>query len=134
MSRPESDSTTENKWWSAYAVIIAVVAWLALWGITHLPVNNLTKVLFFVALFFAVASTLMPAIAYLNARFGRASSPRIYRLRFIRQSGQIGLFVVAVAWLQMLRVLNLMIVLVLIGVFVLIETFLIAQDMPANKS
>ncbi len=122
----------DNKRWIVYAVLAATLSWLALWGIIHVPVSGATKVFFLIALFFAVTSTLMPAIAYLNARFGGAVPARVYRLRFVRQSGQIGLFVTVVAWLQMQRVLDLTITLILIGVFALVETFLITRDTPSG--
>ncbi|MBN1935951.1 MAG: hypothetical protein JW934_14870 [Anaerolineae bacterium] len=125
------DPQTENKRWVLYALFVAVIAWLALWSVTQLPVGGLTKVLFFVALFFAITGTLMPAIAYLNARFGSAS-PGMYRFRFIRQSGQIGFMAVIIAWLQMLRVLDWTLALIVIGVFALIETFLITRESPGS--
>lgn len=128
-SRPELP--TDNKRWMLYALFVAVVAWSALWGVIQLPVSGLTQVFFFVALFFAIASTLMPAIAYLNARFGSVS-PRIHRFRFIRQSGQIGLMVVIIAWLQMMRVLDWTLALIVVGVFALIETFLITRESPGS--
>lgn len=133
MPSSETDPTTQNKRWILYAVLVAIAAWLALSGIVRLAVNTLTKVLFFTALFLAVSSTLMPAVAYLNTRFGQAGHARFHRVRSIRQSIYAGLFVVAIAWLQMLRVLNLTITLILVGVFVLIETFLITRELPPKR-
>ena len=89
---------------------------------------------FFGLLFLAIVSTFMPAIAYLNARFGRFSNARIYQLRFVRQSIQIGTFVVVVAWLQMQRALTLTITLILIGVLVLSEMFFITREPPVKGS
>ena len=134
MSSKKVDSITKDKRWIWYVVFVAIVAWLALWGVIHLAVNSVTKLLFFVLLFFAVASTFMPAIAYLNARFGRFSTVRVYRVRFVRHSLQVGLFVIIIAWLQMQRVLNLTIALILIGVFVLTEMFLVTREPPVKKT
>jgi hypothetical protein len=134
MPSKKTDPITEDKYWIWYVVFIAIVAWLALWGVMQLGVSSITKVLFFVLLFFAIASTFMPAIAYLNARFGRFSSLRVYRVRFVRQSIQIALLVVIVAWLQMQRMLNLSIALILIGVIILTEMFLITREPPVKKT
>ncbi len=114
-----------------YALFVAIVAWSALWGVIQLPVSSLAQVLFFAALFCAITSTLMPAIAYLNARFSSVP-PRVHRFRFIRQSSQIGLMVVIIAWLQMLRVLDWTLALIVVGVFALIETFLITRESPGS--
>ena len=113
-----------------YIVFAAIVSWLVLWGVINLPVNSMTKVFFFSLLFFAITSTFMPAVAYLNARFGRFRSARVYRMRFVRQSIQIGVFVIVIAWLQMQRVLNLTTALILVGVFILVAVLL---NMFLNK-
>jgi hypothetical protein len=134
MSSKKADSITKDKRWIWYVVFVAIVAWLALWGIIQLTVSSMTKLLFFVLLFFAVASTFMPAIAYLNARFGRFSDVRVYRVRFVRQSLQIGLFVIVIAWLQMQRVLSLTLALILVGVLILTEMFLITREPPVKKA
>jgi hypothetical protein len=90
-------------------------------------------VLFFIALYCAVTTTVMPAVAYLNARFGRCTERRVYQSRFIRPSLWGGLYTGIVAWLQMQRVLNLMLALILIAAFALIETFLITREGPAEE-
>jgi hypothetical protein len=101
--------------------------------VVHLPLNGVTMALFFLALLGAVASTLMPAVAYLNARFGRFSTPRAYRARFVRQSLEIGLFVVVIGWLRTRRVLDWTVASILLSVFILIETFMITREVPPAK-
>ncbi len=120
-----------GKRWTIASLAAAIVAWSMLWSVLQLPVSGPGKVVFFAALFVAVSCTLMPAIAYLNTRFGGPVSPGVYRFRVLRQSGQVGLMVIILAWLQMLRVLDWTLALVVIGVLALIETFLITRETPA---
>lgn len=133
MTSSEPDPITGNKRWMLYTAFASVIAWLALWGVVHLPVNRVSVVFFFCALFVAIACTFMPAIAYLNTRFGTFRSRRAYRWRFMRQSIEIGLFVVVIAWLKMRQVLNLTVASILLIVFILIETFLITREIPSQK-
>jgi hypothetical protein len=123
----------ENKRWMLYAVLITLLAWIGWWSVIQLPINDLTKTLFFVLLFIAIGSTLMPALAYLNARFGRFHDRRVYRLRFVRQSILGGVFVIVLAWLQMRRVLSSTLALILMAVFVLVETFLVTRETPPEE-
>ena len=134
MPPAKPDLTKQHRRWILGAVLVALLAWLAFWGIVHLPVNGLTKILFFLALFAAVGSTLLPAIAYLNARFFTFADWPTFRMRFLRQSISAGLLMVIVAWLQTRRVLNVTVALILIGVFILIETFLITREAPPPQS
>lgn len=116
-----------DKRWTLAILFTAFVSWSALWGVMQLPVGGLSKVIFFVALFGATSCTLMPAVAYLNKRFA-SPPPTVYRFRVLRQSGQLGLMIVVLAWLQMLRVLDWTLTIIVIGIFALIETFLITRD------
>ena len=132
-SKAKPQSTVDRKRWTLYAVLVALLSWLALWGLVHLPVIPVTRGLLFVLLFTGIASTVLPAAAYLNARFGRCKEVRIQRVRFIRQSIWAGLLVAVAAWLQMRRALSLTLAVILIAVFVLTETFLITREAPAAK-
>jgi FtsH-binding integral membrane protein len=123
----------ENKRWMLYAVFVTLLAWTGWWSIIQLPINDLTKTLFFVFLFVAIGSTLMPALAYLNARFGCFRDKHVYRLRFVRQSIFGGVLVVVLAWLQMRRALSSTLSLILMAVFVLVETFLVTRETPPEE-
>lgn len=116
-----------------YAVLIALLAWVGWWSIVQLPPNSVTLVLFFVLLFVAVGATLMPAIAYLNARFGRFRAKRVYVVRFVRQTLMVSGFVVIVAWLQLRDVLSPTLALIVMAVFVLTETFLVTRENPGEE-
>jgi hypothetical protein len=132
MPSKKTDPITRDRRWIWYVVFVAIVAWVGLWGILQRQITAMTKLLFFVLLFLAIVSTFMPAIAYLNARFGRFRTARVYRVRFIRQSIEIGLFVVIIAWLQVQRTLDLPVGLVLVGVLILTEMFLMTREPPAK--
>jgi hypothetical protein len=127
------DPTQASKRWMLYVVSGAVIAWAAWWSVVQLPITDVTKTIFLTLLFAAIVCTTMPAFAYLNARFGRFQDDRVYRLRFVRQSILIGSFVVLIAWLQMQRVLGATLALIVLAVFVLIETFLITREPPGNE-
>ena len=133
MAKARFDPIAESRHWMLYMVVGILVSWLGLWGVLQLAVSTTTTVLFFIVLFAAVTTTVMPAVAYLNARFGRCAERRVYQGRFIRQSIWVGLYTGINAWLQMQRVLNLMLALVLIAAFALIETFLITREGPTEE-
>jgi hypothetical protein len=132
-SKGEFDPTTESKRWILYISLAILVSWLGLWGLIHLAVSSTTKTLFFLLLFTGMTTTVMPAAAYLNARFGQYESRNTYRSRFVRQSIWVGACAVVGAWLQMQRVLSLTLGLILVAVFALIETFLITREKPASE-
>ena len=117
-----------------YVAFVALISWAGWWSVIQLPINDLTKTLFFALLFTSIGSSLMPAVAYLNARFGRFHNQRIYYARFVRESILVGAFVVVIAWLQMRRVLSSTLGLILLAVFVLTETFLITRETPPKES
>jgi hypothetical protein len=129
----KSNSADHHRRWITYAVLIATLSWLGLWGVTRFPVSDAALVVFFVLLFVAIASTVMPAVAYLNARFGKVESQRIYRARFVRQSIWLGIFVVIVGWLQTRRMLTATLALILMAVLALTEMFLITREVPPRS-
>ena len=101
-------------------------------SVIQLPISSTTKMLFFGLLFAAVTTTMMPVVAYLNARFGRFRDARLYRVRFVRQSIWIGLFASVVAWLQARRMLEVTVGVILLAVLVLIEAFMITRENPVD--
>ena len=133
MTAKKFDPLADNRRWMLYAVFTILASWFGLWSVIQMPVTEPTKVLFYVVLFVAVTSTVTPAVAYLNARFGRLDEQRTYRARFVRESVWVGLCMVLIAWLQMQRVLSLLVALIVIAVFVLVETFLITRESPIDE-
>ncbi len=107
------------------ALLMAVTGWVGLWMLitTTLP-TAFPRWMFFVFLYLAVTGTALPFVRYLNARFSRAESGPPAMGVVLRQSIWVGLFVVACAWLQIPRVLNPVIALILALSLVVIEWFL----------
>ena len=126
----KSDPAGPRRRWIIIVVLVALLAWMGLWGVVQLPITNASQVVFFALLFIATVSTVLPPIAYLNARFVTEISPRILRVRFVRQSIWLGLFVVIAGWLQTRRMLTVTLALILMAVLALTETFLITREAP----
>jgi len=107
------------------ALLMAVTGWVGLWMLitTTLP-TAFPRWMFFVFLYLAVTGTALPFVRYLNARFTRADDGSPAMGVVLRQSIWVGLFVVACAWLQIPRVLNPVIALILALSLVVIEWFL----------
>jgi hypothetical protein len=127
------DFARQDRQWGLCAVLVALIAWAGLWAVTRLPVTDAAQIVFFTLLFVATASTMMPPVAYLNARFGQNSSQRIHRARFVRQSIWVGTFVVIAGWLQSRRMLTTTLALILLAVLALTETFLITREVPGKS-
>jgi len=128
------DPAADNKRWTLYVVLAMIASWIGLWGVvSQLDDNGSTRTIFYVLMFVAITSTTMPALAYLNARFGKIRQKGVYRMRFIRQSVWVGICVVLIAWLQSRRVLSLLLGFILIAVFMLVETFLITRESPQGS-
>jgi hypothetical protein len=114
------------------ATVMAVTGWVGLWLLitTTLP-TAFPRWLFFVFLYLAVTGTVLPFVRYLNARFTRSDPASGVVLR---QSIWVGLFVVACAWLQIPRVLNPVIALILALSLVVIEWFLHLREGGSAES
>jgi hypothetical protein len=106
--------------------LLALVSWA---GLAYLVLNYVpdswTLGLGLFLVFVGVVGTAMPTVHFLNYRFvrqpdGGAGSDgwSIYR-----QSGMLGLLAALCCWFQLMRVLNWIIVILLVGVIVLIEVF-----------
>lgn len=117
-----------------YVILLAILSWLGLWGLIQLPITGTTRALFFVLLLTGVASTAMPPISYLNARFGRCRDQRTFRARFVRQSVWLGLLIVILGWLQMRRILTTTLAMILTAVFGLLETFILTRESPTSTT
>jgi hypothetical protein len=127
------DPKSDKRWiWTA--ILIAVLSWLAIWGVIQLPVTGPTRALLFVLLFCGITCTVMPPISYLNARFGRCLNQRTFRSRFVRQSIWLGLLATVLAWLQMRRILTTTLAMILTAVFGLIETFWLTREQPPRRT
>lgn len=111
--------------------LIALVSWA---GLGYLVLDyvpdpwTLGLALFLV--FVGVSGTVMPPVHFLNYRFARqpdSESAGFERWAVYRQSGMLGLLAALCCWFQLMRVLNWIIVMLLVGVIVLIEIFFRAR-------
>lgn len=110
------------------AVMIAILSWAGLVGLvffTRAPL--LARIAFFILLFTALTATFVPLAFYINDRFAKPGNVSDLR-RPVRQSAWGALFFVVCAWLQMIRALHWIVVALLAGVFILLETFFLTHD------
>lgn len=110
------------------AFLIGVGCWAGLVCLTtyYVP-DSSTIALSLLLVFLAVVGTVMPVVHLLNYRFGaqsgREDGSQMNQWVVWRQSSLLGLLVVLGLWFQLLRVLSWIVVVLLVGVFVLIEMF-----------
>ncbi|MCB9436857.1 MAG: hypothetical protein H6673_07655 [Anaerolineales bacterium] len=94
-------------------------------GLVYLVQNVLPtpgpRWMFFVLLYIAAVGTSLPFIRFLNIRF---TNPNVPETVILREGLWVGLFVTTCAWLQIPRVLNWSIALLLALAVVVIEGFL----------
>ncbi|MDX1524156.1 MAG: hypothetical protein R3264_21175, partial [Anaerolineae bacterium] len=83
---------------------------------------------FFAFMFLGVSSGTVPMTMYLNQRFSKPNWLERDKMRLLRQGAWVGGYLVLVAYLQLIRSLNITVAAVLAGVFILIETFLLTRD------
>lgn len=106
------------------ALFMAVAGWA---GIAYLVTNTLPRAmpywLFFLFLFVAVTGTALPFVRFLNMRFRRGSA-FVAAGVVLRQSIWVALFVTTCAWLQIPRLLNGVLAILLAASLAVIELFL----------
>ncbi len=112
--------------------LLAFLLGMGSWGglgylVTYYVPDSSTVALSLLLVFLATAGTAMPFVHVLNYRFGLGTGtdgkPLTNRWRIWRQSSLLGLIAVLGLWFQLLRVLNPFGVILLVGVFVLVEVF-----------
>ena len=114
---------------------LALAGWA---GIAFLVFNTLPSAfpywLFFACLFMAVTGTALPFVRFLNARFARRRVADVPGGVLLRQSIWVAVFVTTCAWLQIPRLLNGVIMLVLAGSLAVIELFLHLRERAQYES
>ena len=104
-------------------LVLTLTGWVGLILVILLLLPTLgPRWLFFFFLMLAVSGSVMPIVYYLNKRF--PSNPPAEKTVIIRQSIWFGAFAATITWLQMGRVLNTALGLILAGAFILIELLL----------
>lgn len=104
-------------------LILTLFGWIGLILVIILLLPTLgPRWLFYFFLILAISGSIMPVVYYLNKRF--PSNPLAEKTVIIRQSIWFGAFAATITWLQMGRVLNTALGLILAGAFILIELLL----------
>ncbi len=104
-------------------LILTLFGWIGLILVIILLLPTLgPRWLFYFFLILAISGSIMPVVYYLNKRF--PSNPPAEKTVIIRQSIWFGAFAATITWLQMGRVLNTALGLILAGAFILIELLL----------
>lgn len=105
------------------AIILILLGWGGLFAIfQYTTPNGGTRWLFFLTLIMAITGLALPLVAFLNKRF--PSKPPVASTVVIRQALWFGVYVATLAWLQIGRVLNPAIALLLFVGLIIIEWLL----------
>lgn len=131
MSKPRSKPTPiplRLRWWAISALIVGLTGALAIHFIlTRVNFSIPAEILLYGLIFITVAALVVPVSAYVNHRFGRPGWRKRDPRRLLRQGGEVGLVTLAMTYLQRYQSLDLVIALALIGVFFLVELYLITR-------
>jgi len=105
------------------SIATTIIGWGGLWILVNTTLPTLgPRWLFFFFAVLAFTGPIIPLTYYLNQRF--PSTPPVEGLVIIRQAIWVGVYFSSLAWLQLGRVLTLILALILLGVFVLLEFLL----------
>lgn len=121
------------RWWVLISILVAALSFAGLYYVvTNLWPNPDTllaqpQILLVTFLFFGLGATTIPFTAFFNHRFARPGWLDRDKTRLIRQGAWVGFLGILLAYLQLIRALNWTIAAVLVGVFILIETFFITR-------
>ena len=109
------------------SILVAVLSWVCLgFLVNYTSPGTLTQPAFLLLLFVALMSTFVPIAFYFDHRFVSSESGAD-SVRAVRQGGLAALFLVLCAWLRMIRSLSWPVALLLLGVLVSIEVFLLTR-------
>jgi hypothetical protein len=122
------------RWWILLSSLAAIASFFMLYYIvTQLwPAPDTIwarpQLLFLVFMFLGLSTGAVPVTAYMNYRFARPDWFHRDRTRLFRQGVWVGFLGVLLAYLQLIRALNWATILVLVGVFIFIEAFLLTRE------
>jgi len=117
------------------SLIMILIGWGGLFQLvnTALPRIGGELWMFFVLLQLAVTGTVIPFIRYVNVRFTPSDIEVPPGGVIVRQSIWVGLYAVTCAWLQIPRVLNLPIALLIALALIILEVFLRSRELAAEN-
>ncbi|MFZ6030538.1 MAG: hypothetical protein ACOYYS_22760 [Chloroflexota bacterium] len=115
------------------AVFMAVIGWAGLYALVEFtrPTDWRPLWLFFFLGFLAVTGTALPAVAFLNRRF--PTTPPASADVILREAIWFGVYFTILAWLQIGRVLNAMLIALLAIGLVIIESMLRLREISRWK-
>ena len=123
-----------QKWWVLGSIVITLLSFFCLRYVVKSlwpdPDTILARpqLLLFAFMFLGFGAGSVPVSVFLNNRFSKPDWPERDRIRVLRQGVWVGFVGVLLAYLQLVRALNGVVVVVLVGVFVLIETFFLTRE------
>ncbi len=116
------------RWWGFLGTMVAITGAVGLqFVLTQLYPSALTQILLLVLVFITFAAVTIPVAGYANHRFALKTWRQKDPARLLRQGGEAGLTAGLMAYLQLVHVLDWTIAAVLIGFFVLMETYFLAR-------
>jgi hypothetical protein len=114
-------SKNPSRYTNLAAGLMIVIGWGGVFYLVRDVVPDAgARWIFFVLLYIAVTGTALPFVGFLNHRFGERHLPDWV---ILRQSMWCGLYVTTCVWLQIPRVLNWTIALLMASIFIVIEIF-----------
>lgn len=123
-----------KRWWVLVTLILAGFSLLGMYYIINTlwpdPEQILARpqLLLLAFIFLGGGSGVIPLSVFLNQRFSKAGWFERDKTRLLRQGVWMGTLSVLLAYLQLARILSVTIAVVLAGVFILIETFLLTRE------
>jgi len=113
---------------SRLLTVLTLVVAAAGWGglgylVMTQPPTFMTKLLLFPLLFLAAASLAVPGLAWLRRKMAHVQEPGVV----LREAAWVGLYACLVAALQLGRMLNTAVALVLAAIFILLEMFMLQR-------
>ncbi len=117
------------RWWAFSTTIIAITGASGLiFLVSRLYPSPATKTLLFILLLTTFSSGAVPISIYLNHRFAARKWFKQDRYRLVRHALESGLLMAILAYLQLGQNLDWTIAAVLVGVFILMETFFLTRN------
>ena len=119
------------RWWAFSTILIALAGGSGLFFVLtqiHPDSTPAAQLLLFALLFITFGAITVPISALLHHRFAAKSWRKKDPNRLLRHAGEVGILVVALAYLQRLQTLDWMVAIVLLGVFALMETFYLTRN------
>lgn len=131
---PRMKTPPDHVGMTAAALLMMAAGWGGLYLLVTTQIPSVgQRWIFFILLHVAIAGTMMPFLRYVNVRITPVTRAVPPSGVIVRQSVWFGMFVVACAWLQILRSLTMPIMFFLALAFVVIEIFLRSREIPNEQ-